>query len=167
VAAQRLPDVTLHRADMAELDLGERFDVITCLFSSIAYVRTVPRLAAAIAAFARHLADDGVLLVETFLSEEQYWTGTVTMNAHDSDDLKITWMYTSPPPVDGVAGIDIHYLVGTPDGIEAFVERHEFGLFDDDHYRAAFAAAGLEAEHDPKGFFGRGMYVARHERRAA
>lgn len=28
---------------MVQLDLGERFDVVTCLFSSIGYVRDPPR----------------------------------------------------------------------------------------------------------------------------
>ena len=41
VAADRLPGVPLDHGDMRDLDLGERFDVVTCLFSSIGYMQTV------------------------------------------------------------------------------------------------------------------------------
>ena len=42
-ARERLPDVPLHEGDMTAFDLGREFDVVTCLFSSIAYVRTARR----------------------------------------------------------------------------------------------------------------------------
>jgi hypothetical protein len=56
--------------------------------------------------------------------------------------------------------LDFHYLVGTPEGVESFTERHELGLFTRRQYLRAFEAAGLRAEHDPQGLCGRGLYVA-------
>ncbi len=41
VARRRLPGVPLHLADMRSFDLGRSFDVVTCLFSSIGYVRSI------------------------------------------------------------------------------------------------------------------------------
>lgn len=61
-----------------------------------------------------------------------------------------------------VARHDINYMVGTPDGVVHFSERHYMGLFRDQDYQEAMDRANLELIHsDPKGFFGNGLYVAR------
>ncbi len=41
VARTRCPDVEFHEGDMATTALDSQFDVVTCLFSAVAYVRTV------------------------------------------------------------------------------------------------------------------------------
>lgn len=69
IARGRLgPGVPLHLSDMVDFDLGQRFDVVTCLFSSVAYARTPHRLGAAVEAMARHLATGGLLVIEPFRS---------------------------------------------------------------------------------------------------
>jgi predicted TPR repeat methyltransferase len=48
MAQQRLPDVPLHHADMTGFALGHPFDVVTCLFSVIGYVKTLAHLSRAV-----------------------------------------------------------------------------------------------------------------------
>jgi ubiquinone/menaquinone biosynthesis C-methylase UbiE len=158
-ARERCPDVTFHEADMADFELERRFDVVTCLFSSIGYVRTEERMRNSILCMRRHLNPGGVLLVEPWFTPEAYWTGTITANHVDQGDLKIAWMYTSEREGD-VSVLDIHYLVGRPTGIETFRERQELGLFSVEQHLAALRDAGLEARHESDGPFGRGLYVA-------
>lgn len=159
VARERCPNVAFHEADMADFSLARRFDAITCLFSSIAYVRTEERMRSAIACMRRHLNPGGVLVVEPWFTPEAYWTGTITANHVDQGDLKIAWMYTSERE-GPVSVLDIHYLVGRPTGVETFHERQELGLFSEQQHLDAFSDAGLEARHESDGPFGRGLYVA-------
>jgi hypothetical protein len=58
-----------------------------------------------------------------------------------------------------VSILDFHYLVGTPEGVEQFTERHELGLFTRDEYREAAIAAGLEPTFDRSGLTGRGLLI--------
>ena len=159
VARERLPDVPFHEGDMAAFDLGERFDTVVCMFSSIGYVRTEERLRSAIASMARHLEPGGVLVVEPWLSPDVWMDRHVGAVFVDDPELKIARMNVAQRE-GTVSMFEFEYLVGTPDGIERFSERHELGLFTVEQYLEAFRAAGLEANHDPDGPMGRGLYVA-------
>lgn len=160
VARERLPaEVELREADMRDFDLGRRFDAVTCLFSSIGYVDGVDELACAVGSMARHLEPGGVLVVEPWLSPERVVVPHVGAVFVDEPELKIARM--NAIEVDGNRSIlELHYLVGRPDGVEHFTELHELTLFTDDETLDAFRSAGLEVEHDPDdGPMGRGLYV--------
>jgi SAM-dependent methyltransferase len=158
VASQNYPDIPFHQADMADFALGKGFDTITCLFSSIGYVKTKPRLEQAVQTMTRHLLPGGVLIVEPWFTPEQWKPGRVSALFVDQPDLKISRMNTSE--VEGRLSFFVfHYTVGTPQGIEYFTERHELGLFTHAEYLEAYRNAGLEVIHDPEGLDGRGLYI--------
>ena len=158
-ARRRCPNVPFHHANMIGFEIPGRFDVVACLFSAIAYVKTVENLFTTVRSMRQHLLPGGVLLIEPFFSPEAFWTGTITANFVDEPEMKICWMYTSERSTDGLALLDIHYMVGEPTGIETFREQHELGLFTDAEYRAAIEATGLSVHKDPKGPFSRGLYA--------
>ncbi|HEX9610183.1 MAG TPA: class I SAM-dependent methyltransferase [Candidatus Limnocylindria bacterium] len=160
VARRRLPDVPFQVADMRDFDLGSRFDVVTCLFSSIGYVQAPEALRSAIAAMARHVAPGGLLMVEPWLSPSTFdpsHPGRVVMV--ERPDL--VGVRLNDSRVEGrLSVMDFHYLVvraGHP--LEHVVETHTLGLFTDDEHRTAFEAAGLAVEHDPDGLMGRGLWI--------
>ena len=159
VARERLPAVAFHEDDMASFDLRKRFDAVVCMFSSIGYVRTEERLRSAIASMARHLEPGGVLVVEPWLSPDVWMDRHVGAVFVDDPELKIARMNVAQRE-GTVSMFEFEYLVGTPDGIERFTERHELGLFRVEQYLQAFRIAGLEAEHDQEGPMGRGLYIA-------
>jgi ubiquinone/menaquinone biosynthesis C-methylase UbiE len=158
VARQNHPGVSFHQADMVDFDLGRGFNALTCLFSSIGYVRTVPRLIQAVQNMSRHLLPGGVLLLEPWFTPEQWKPGRLSALHVDKPDLKITRMNTSE--VEGRLSFFVfHYLVGTPQGFHYFTERHELGLFTHEEYLDAIRQSGLAVQYDPEGLDGRGLYI--------
>ncbi len=160
IAHERAPGLPLHHASMVDFKLDRRFDAITCLFSAIGYVKTEARLRQAIATMAGHLRPGGVLLVEPWYGPEVWQVGSLRSLVIDQPDLKIARMNISEREGD-VAVLLFHYLVGTPQAIDYFTERHELGLFTHQQYLDAFQTAGLDVAFDPEGLMGRGMYIGR------
>jgi SAM-dependent methyltransferase len=158
VARERHSEVPFHRADMAVFDLGRQFDVIICLFSSIGYVKTVPRLQQTLQTMANHTLPGGLVILEPWFSSNAFQEGRLFALFIDEPDLKIARMNITKVE-DGVSVLDFRYLVGTPDGIEHFTERHELGLFEHEDYTNAFETSGLDVIYDPEGLTGRGLYI--------
>ena len=158
VARERLPEVPFHETDLAEFDLGKRFDAVVCMFSSIGYVDTEERLRSAVAAMARHLEPGGVLVVEPWLAPDEWDPDHVGGVFVDEPQLKIARLSRAERDSD-ISTVEFHYLVGRPRTVDHFTERHELGLFTVEQQLEAFRAAGLDVEHDPEGPMGRGLYV--------
>jgi SAM-dependent methyltransferase len=159
VAARRLPDTPLQQGDMRNFDLGRTFDVVTCLFSSIAYVRTAAGLSRAIKAMAGHVARQGLLIVEPWLTPTSFkvkFPGRLLKI--ERPDLQAVRMSVSR--VEGrLSFIDFHYLVAQPGQIRHLTETHSMGLFSEADYRSAFARANMIVEFDPVGLIGRGLWI--------
>jgi len=158
IARHRNSDVPLHHADMTDFDLGRTFDIVTCLFSAIGYVKTLDNLSRALQCMSPHLSAGGVLLIEPRFTPETWRPGTVHARFIDEPDLKIARINTSF--VDGrLSSMDMHYLIGTPEGPEHYVERHSLGLFTSDEMTHVLTDCGLEVTYDEAGLTGRGVYI--------
>ena len=158
IARKRNPEVTFHEGDMIDFDLDHRFDVVTCLFSSIGYAKTLGNLNKAVKTMTHHLNSGGLLLIEPWFTPDKFYPGTPHAKFIDEPDLKIARVNTSF--VEGrVSYFDMHYLIGTPEGTDHFVERHELGLFTVVEMKEAFERAGLVPAYDEEGLMGRGLYV--------
>jgi ubiquinone/menaquinone biosynthesis C-methylase UbiE len=160
VARAKLPTAALQRADMRTLALGRTFDVLTCLFSSIGYVRSVDELDQTIAAMASHLAPNGVLIIEPWFTPEAWKTGSLHGSLLvDEPDLKVARLVVSSTR-ERFAVTPMHHLVARPSGVTHFVETHELLLATADETRAAFTAAGLDVTHRPD-LLPRGAWIGR------
>lgn len=157
-ARARLPALTFHLADMEDFQLPNRFDVVTCLFSTIGYCKTPDAMRRAIGCMARHLQDGGVLIIEPWIREGDFLAGYLHADFVDQDELKIARMNVGRVE-GGISVLEMHYMVGRPTGIEKFVATHELGLFTHEEYVTAIEAAGLTCSYDEEGLMGRGMYV--------
>ncbi len=173
VARVRNPEVTFHQGEMRSFDLGRRFDVVTCLFSSIGYMKSPQDLREAIINMARHLQPGGVLIIEPWLTEQTWQPGGIHALWVDKPDFKIARMNTTSSE-GRMSKFEWHMLIGTPAGIEYLVQQHELFLFNEAEYIEAINAAGLDVSYDEKGLMNRGLFIgtsitlkpmARHARR--
>lgn len=160
VARKKLPQVRFVRGRMERFRLREKFDVITCLFSAIGYVRSEEELRRTFRNFATHLRPGGVAIVEPWLTTAAYRAGHIHLGTYGDRRFPIVRMNLSERRGDRSI-MEMHHLVGTPQGVRHWVERHDLGMFPVRTYLAAFRAAGFRARFLRDGLIkGRGLYVA-------
>ncbi len=158
-ARPQLPGVTLVEADMRTLALGESFDAVVCLFSSVGYLRSTRELADAVAAMARHLDPGGVLIVDGWIRPDEWISGGPTqVTTAVTDEVTVVRMTRSRRHGDRTH-LEMHHLVDTADGIEYLIDHHELTLFAPGDYKAAFRTAGLTVDTVESPLPGRDRYV--------
>ena len=152
--------VRFEDADMTTMDLGRRFDVITCLFSSIGYVKTHSNLEKTIQNFARHLKEGGVVLIEPWFTKSVYIPGSPHMETHDGKDVKIARLSVSRAK-GNLSVIDMHYLIAERGkDVKYFLDRHELGLFEVDQTLKILEETGFQPRFLKRGLVDkRGMFV--------
>lgn len=162
-AAERCPGVTMVEGDMRTLDsagLGGPFDVVTCLFSAIAYMEDLRSLHEAMASMARCLAPGGLLVVEPFLEPGVVELGRPWATFVDRPEIKIARM--DVPRVQGrCLLLEFEYLIADAEGVRHVPESHRIGLFTIEEIGAAIRAAGLGWTFESPGLTGRGLHLGR------
>ncbi|MBS2035939.1 class I SAM-dependent methyltransferase [bacterium] len=156
-ARQRLPEARFLQGDMCTVDLGQQFEVVTCLFSAIGYLSD-EQLPQACANFYRHLKPGGVLLVEPWLRPDMIRPGHVGVDRAEVEGAQVVRM--SRLQLEGRLSIcQFQYLIGTSQGIRHEAEDHRLTLFSLDEYRAGIEQAGLRFQWDEPRLTGRGLLV--------
>ncbi len=160
VARVRLPDSVFVEADMTDFDLGQEFDAVLCLFSSIGYLTSSEQLVSSLAAMARHTAPGGVVVVEPWLTPDAWQEDrNLTIHTAEGDDVTIARVVSWVRSGD-IITLNWGFVVGRPGGdVEAYTEEHVTRLFTHEEYLDAFKSAGLEVERDEEGPMGRGLYI--------
>lgn len=146
---------------MESFQLGTRYDVVTCMFSSIGFVRTRGALRKTIGNFAAHLNPGGMLFIEPWFSLAKFWPGRINAHFIDRPGLKIAWMYTTAVE-NNLSILSNEFLIGTPEGMERLTDTHVLGLFSPEDYVGAITGAGLVPlmSLDMGSEWKRGLYVA-------
>jgi SAM-dependent methyltransferase len=163
ITRQRHPAGRVFQADMIDFVLPHRYDAVVCLFSSIGYLTTFERVTRALVCFREHLAPGGLVVVEPWLTPDVFAPGRTAEDIGEGGGVRI--VRHARTEVEGrVSRIYFDYDIDDASGHRQVSEVHELGLFTTEEMRAAFAAAGLEVEHDPKGLGSRGVFIARRPR---
>lgn len=130
----------LHQGSFTTLELGQVFDVVSCLFSSICHAQTPAGLAEAVARM-RALRPDGLLLVERYFSPQQWDDSRV--GVHVEVGALTASQYHASRRHGPRADLHVHYVLAEPGSVIAHDEHFRVGLFTEQDYAAAFDAAGL------------------------
>lgn len=157
IAKKNIPDAKFEQADMTAMQLGKKFDVITCLFSSIGYANNKKLLQKTIQNFSNHLKKGGVLIIEPWLRPSEFKPGTY-LTTYD-EDVKIARIIRSTKK-GNKSVMDMHFLIGEGTDISSFTEKHEMGLFSNKTYIDVLKTANLHPTHDKKGITGRGLFIS-------
>ena len=159
IARERVPASIFHAGDMCDFALNVQFDVVTCLFSSIGYTRTVEHMNRTVANMASHIAPGGFLVVEPWITPESWIVGKVHSSTAETNEFVVTRMMVAEPVERG--RIVFEYMIGDSSGISRVSETHEMGWFTHPEYMSVFQKAGLIVEHIKPGLTGRGLYIGR------
>jgi dTDP-3-amino-3,6-dideoxy-alpha-D-glucopyranose N,N-dimethyltransferase/dTDP-3-amino-3,4,6-trideoxy-alpha-D-glucopyranose N,N-dimethyltransferase len=160
IAKAKCPEGYFSVGDMTALDLPAQYDVVTCLFSAIGYVRTEKALRAAVRSMCARLRPQGILVVDPWFEPGQLTHGWISTLVGKNENVTVARMSRTLIQ-DSVSRLEFEYLIGTAAGIQRCSEVHELGLFTQAQTESAFREAGLEVERKPKVLRTRGIYVGR------
>jgi SAM-dependent methyltransferase len=159
-AKARLPGANFVESDMRSFDLGRQVDVVSCLFSAVAYMPTAADLDAAIMTMGAHVALGGLLIIDGWIRPTSWRDpGTVQALAANVDTAAAARVIRSRRDGDRTT-LELHFLVGSPaDGVDYLTEVHHLTLFTDEHYRSTITRAGFDVEVLPSPHPDRDRYV--------
>ncbi|HEV2316826.1 MAG TPA: class I SAM-dependent methyltransferase [Thermoplasmata archaeon] len=127
IARGKLPGVDLRLGSMMRFRLPRPVDAMTCLFSAIGYLRNEAEIRRAFRTFYRGLVPGGVVLVEPWLTPEQYSVGHLHLMEYRSAEVQIARMNVSRRS-GAISTMEMHYLIGDRRGVRHLVEPHRLRL---------------------------------------
>lgn len=163
VASEKNKNIDFQTGDMINFKMDINFDVITCLFSSIGYVKTLENLEKTLKNLFIHLNVGGVLVIEPWFNKQSksFKVNIPFLTTFEAKEVKIARLSMAKIK-DDLSIMDTHYLVAENGGVvKHFSEEHVLGLFEKDDvlkimknvgFSPAFLAEGLNEED-------RGLYI--------
>lgn len=142
VARQKLPNVKFHQGDMRYFSLPQEFDVVMCLFSSIAYLGETDLLPT-ITNFAKHTRQGGLVIVEPFVDPDKVSPKRLHFLKVDKPDILIS-RHSVAQKKDNKLILNFHFLVTTEESTSYFQEKHITTLFEPQVIQQTFEQCGLQ-----------------------
>lgn len=145
-AKKRLKSTRLVAGDMLTFDLGRQFDVVACLFSSIAYVHGRENLAKAINNFSDHLQPGGVLLISPWVRKKSFDVGSPHLQTYDSPDLKVAMAVVARLKGKNISVMRFNWMIAERNKPVRHIDDdvHELAMHSRKEFLGAMKGAGLK-----------------------
>lgn len=159
IARKNVKGVRFLQRNMLDLDMNESFDIITCLFSAIGYIRNSADLKKTLLGFYNHLNSGGVCIIDAWFDKAHWKVGSVHIQEYKSNDLKIARVgYSSIHREFSV--LDEHYLIAEKDkGITYIRDKSELRLTERSEFLGLLREVGFKPFLLKSAIMGRDRYV--------
>lgn len=163
IASRKNKDINFREGNMVNFKIDMNFDVITCLFSAIGYVRTLDNLEKTLKNLFSHLNLGGVLIIEPWFNKKSknFKVNVPFLTTFEDKDVKIARLSMAKIK-DDLSIMDTHYLVAENGGdVKHFSEEHVLGLFEKDDILKIMKKVGFSPMFLDKGLSeeDRGLYI--------
>lgn len=129
IARKKVLNANFIQGDMKCLDVGSKFDVITCIFSAIHYNRNIKELEITLQNFYDHLNPGGILIFDLSLNKNNWIEGLVSVDTVVEEDLKIARICQSNLK-EGIFNANFVFLVKDHGEFDFDIDQHELGIFE-------------------------------------
>lgn len=143
LAKERNPEATYVTGDMRTIDLNRKFDVVV-IPDSITYMTTLGDLKKTIVNAARHLKNEGILLVVAHMKED--FRENNFAYSGEKGNIHITVFENNHIVSDSTYEAAIIYLIRQEVELSIHHEVHTLGLFSYDQWMAVFGECRLKID---------------------
>ncbi|MCH6258900.1 methyltransferase domain-containing protein [Puniceicoccaceae bacterium K14] len=162
IAQKKNPSGVFIQGDMSNFDIGRKYDVVLCLFSSIGYVQTKRALCDTLTCIAKHLNSSGYLILEPWLepTNDLSSLSTIIEAVDPKTKIQVT-RKRSAYAEENISVLDIEYSIKLPKETKQFKEQHRLGMFSREEMAEAFQQAELIFTYAEQGLHNKGIYLAK------
>jgi ubiquinone/menaquinone biosynthesis C-methylase UbiE len=145
IAKEKMPEVMFKKCDMKKLNLEERFDVILCMFATIAYNLTYEELEHTLKIFYEHLSSGGVIIFDLHIHED-YWLGDrVWINTVVEKDLQLARISPSPQKKE-ILDLNMIFLIKEKGKVDFDIDQHQIALFNVEKIKKVMSKIGFQTK---------------------
>ena len=145
IAREKVKEAEFRLDNMQTFDLGEQFDVILCMFSSIGYNTSYDQLETTLRNFHNHLRPGGVLIFDTWFHKRGWIEGFMNINTVIEDNLQVARISQSRSKGD-VGNFNMVFVIKDKGQIDFEIDQHKLLIIDIDKVKNIMEIIGFTTE---------------------
>ena len=152
MASRRVPSAQLFLENMSTFVSNEPVDLVLGLFGAIGYLEPKNELPLALMNAYESLNDDGILIIEPWVSEEEFKKNKVYLQTYKALNMQVARMAITDQ-VDMQSVLNFEYLVAiSGGGLQRLKSTERLWLSNDTQIFSAIQGAGFKAIEHANGF---------------